>query len=308
VTVNGMLALGNGLGTPAASHLTIQGIAATQEIQAFTPASDVTWINMKARNFYFRGVQNMTVKGGIFGPCTSSVDPCENNKIDLASSPEQPNANITIDGATFHDFRIGNPSDHFECMFLFGGTNITVENSKFYNCEFYDIFVQFAGEAFNGLKIQNNWFDTPWNGQNVQNRTTAIGFSPRGNPFTDVLVRYNSFRNDTGVSWNDDGCCVSYSNFRVVGNLIGLTNGCNNSVSFSFNIFVDGTCGSTDRTLAALPYVNGAHGPNWDWHLSGGLPVDFVPGTTTDQQLSFDQDGGTRPLGAGYDAGADELR
>jgi hypothetical protein len=122
------------------------------------------------------------------------------------------------------------------------------------------------------------------------------------------LLRYNSFHDDTSVSWNEDGCCISYSNFRVVGNLLGPTNGCSSSVSFAYNIFVGGTCGATDQSVSGLPYVNDAHGPSWDWHLSGGLPVDFVPGATTDQQLAFDADSNARPMGAGYDAGADELR
>src|SRR5438128_3316029 len=41
------LAFGNGTGTPAASHVTVRNIHAG-ELQAFTPARDLTWINLDA--------------------------------------------------------------------------------------------------------------------------------------------------------------------------------------------------------------------------------------------------------------------
>jgi hypothetical protein len=254
VIVNGVLRLGDGNGTPAASHVTLESIQATV-IQAFHPARDVTWTNITARNFYVRGVQELRVKGGSFGPCTSSVDPCANNKIDLASPPEQPNNNITIDGTLFHDFRIGNPGDHFECMFLFGGTKITVRNSTFRNCEFYDVFLQHAGGALNGVTLENNHFGIPWNGAGVQNRATAIGFSPRGTPFSDVLMQRNSFDPGTGVAWNDDGDGSVYTAFRAVGNIFGIRSNCSEVVTYTDNLWPSGKCGATDRDSAPFGYV-----------------------------------------------------
>lgn len=254
VVVDGLLRLGDGDTHPAASHVTFQGMTAT-EVQAFSPARDVSLIGMTARNFYLRGVQDVTVEGGSYGPCTSSVDPCANNKIDLASPPEQPNADITIEGVLFHDFRIGNPSDHFECLFLFSGTNIVVRNSTFRNCEYYDVFLQHAGGELDGVTFQGNRFGVPWNGAGVQNRATAIGFSPRGTPFANVLLQRNSFDPGTGVSWNDDGDGSIYTGVRAVGNIFGIPGNCDSDISFEGNLWPSRPCSATDRDTAPYGYL-----------------------------------------------------
>lgn len=283
--VSGLLRLGDGDGSPGASHVTLQGLQATV-IQAFNPAQDVTWTGMTARNFYVRGVQNLTVKGGSFGPCTSSVDPCANNKIDLASPPEQPNANIVVDGALFHDYRIGNPADHFECMFLFGGTNITIRNSTFRNCEFYDVFLQHAGGPLTGVTLEGNRFGVPWNGAGVQNRVTAIGFSPRGTPFSNVLLQRNSFEPGTGVAWNDDGDGSVYTAFRAVGNIFGFQSNCEPTVSYAGNVWPTAACGATDRTTAPYGYVlrNGALQP--DPALAPRIQKAFAGAATKTRKLA----------------------
>lgn len=256
------LALGDGLGTPAASHVTVKRLR-VDVIQAFTPARDLTWQSIDAKNFYVRGVQGLLVKGGDYGPCTSTLEACGNSKIDLASPPEQPNANITIDGAVFHDYRIGDPDDHFECLFIFSGTNITVRNSRFSDCEFFDIFVQYAGAEISGLTIERNRFDTPWNGRGVKDRPSAIAFSPRGRPFANVLVRANSFRGTTGVSWNDDGDSTAYSGVRAVRNIFGSPANCYAFVSYSENLWGGGTCGAADgRTPFGYELAAGALRPD----------------------------------------------
>jgi hypothetical protein len=246
------LAFGNGTGTPAASHVTVRNIHAG-ELQAFTPARDLTWINLDAGNFYVRGVQNLLIKGGDWGPCGSRGTPnCGgNSKIDYPQG-EQPNDRITIDGALFHDYRIENPSDHFECLFLAGGTNITIRNSRFVNCEFFDIFTQYTGGSFDGLTISGNWFGQPWNGQGAQNRSTAIELSPRGTPYANVLLQRNSFADGTGVTWNDEGRDLTYTNVRAVDNIFGTTPDCYLSVTFQSNLAPDGNvCGAGD---AHVPY------------------------------------------------------
>jgi hypothetical protein len=306
-----LLALGDGLGTPAPSWITIRDIRAG-EMQAFTPAQHITWVNIDAGNFYIRGVQHMLVQGGDWGPCGSRDPGCGgNSKIDYPAG-EQPNDDIVIDGANFHDYRIGDPSDHYECMFLAGGTNIQIRNNKFWNCEFYDIYVTRINTSpagtFNGLVIENNWFDTPWNGQNQQNRWSAISFATWGVAFDNVLIRYNSFHPDTSIEWNGNNDGANYTNFRVVANLIGHTNGCYQAITYQYNVFTDGTCGPTDRNNT-LGYTNTNHGPTWDWHLgTAAVAANLVPGTTADQNIGRDIDGQSRPLGSSRDAGADEAR
>jgi Right handed beta helix region len=305
-------------GVPAPSHIALVGLHLA-EAEAFTPAQYITWIGLDAGNFYIRGVQHMLVEGGDWGPCNidNPVNCDSNSKIDYPDG-EQPNADITIDGATFHDYRIApGSSSHFECMFIAGGTNITIENSKFYNCEFYDIFSQMTGPPAGGgitnLTIQNNIFDTPWDGQLHQNRWSAVSFSPVDRPFANVLIRYNSFASTTGIDYNADDELTpatefQYSNFRIVGNLLGMANSCYpHGTTFEYNVIVDGWCGPTDVT-APLGYVHDALDPSaWDFRLLGNAAgIDLVPGTDADQQLSRDIYGHPRPQGSGYDAGAVE--
>jgi hypothetical protein len=301
--------LGNGDGVAAPSHVTLVGLAANS-FEAFHPASYVTWIGLDADNFYLRGVQHVLIKGGDWGPCNTADPSCDgNNKIDLASPPEQPNVDITMDGAVFHDFRIGRPDDHFECMFIADGTGVTIENSVFYGCEFYDIFFQHFADSITDVTIQNNWFDTPWNGAGVQDRNSALGFSPRGVGFSDVLIRYNSFAPLTGIAYNDDeGDNSVYSNFRIVGNLIGAANYCDPAkITFEYNIVGDGFCGPTDKQ-APLGYTGGAKaGRGIDFRPRGNSAgIDFVPGNDADQRLATDFFGRSRPRGSAYDAGAVE--
>ena len=76
--------------------------------------------------------------------------------------------------------------------------------------------------------------------------------------------------------------------------------------TFSRNLWLGDPCGS-DLLISSLPYLNSLL-VSPDYHLSGGLAVDLLPGANADQQLSTDHDGNPRPLGGGYDAGSDELR
>ena len=52
-------------------------------------------------------------------------------------------------------------------MYINGGENITIRNSKFRDCAIYDIFATISGPdaariGHRNLMIENNWFDTPW--------------------------------------------------------------------------------------------------------------------------------------------------
>jgi hypothetical protein len=283
-------------------------------VSALEGTRSVVLRDLDAANFYLDGVKDFAIRGGDWGPCTTTstdtqsneaVDGCSNSKIDGNAA----NDDITIEDAVFHDYRIVPGSGaHFECMIVFGGTDITIRRNKFYNCEFYDIFIQdLSGLAFDGLTIENNWFDAPWNGSGAQDRPVALALSPRGRAFHDVLIRFNSFL-DSGMSLNDDQDGTRYSSFRVVGNIArSYWAGCYPSVEFRFNLWIGSVCDGTDRSVASFPYAGAVKGPAADYRLTEGPAVDLVPGGASDTMLDRDIDSNRRPSGRARDAGAHEL-
>jgi hypothetical protein len=222
--------------------------------------------------------------------------------------------NISLVGNYIHDQNGDNPVSgcHFGGLFLIAGHDMTFARNTFARNVVYDIQVQNFTGSYGGtpsnITIENNWFagpvewlpqDTTWDRQpNVQLDCRAGACS-----YSNWLIRYNSFY--AGVSLAFDGA-TTLSNVRVVGNIGRDSYGCQAGATFDRNVWLANPCGS-DVQVGSLPYLNSSlAGP--DYHLSGGVAVDLLPGTTADQQLGTDHDGNPRPLGAGYDAGSDELR
>lgn len=311
--------LGNGV--PGASHVTIIGIGAT-DFQVFTPSKDVTLDQVSGKSFYMNGIQDVIVSNSDWGPCLSTVQPCGNNKIDWPGNVGSPGAgqrndNIHIFGNTFHDYGLGQVGDHFECMFLSGGTNIVIERNVFQKCVFFDIFIQPATSQsnYNGLRIINNWFDEPWDAATIpfgnQTRQTAVEFSPRGNILTDVDLSFNSFYT-TGIVSDDVGDAV-YSDFNIVGNIFDQAGGCSQptGVYFDYNVLnsVSPTCPGT-HNVYNVPWVynNVSHLPGGDWHLAGGTTAadNLIPTSVTGGCPSVDFDNQVRPAATNCDAGSDE--
>lgn len=201
----------------APSNITVENVrddgGASCDWYVGSDAAYVTIKNGDACNLLVEQAQHTTVIGGDWGPCTvdGSGDPCSNMKI--VSSPY-----VTFDGLYVHDFRIVPGSgQHFECLFIVSGRDITVRNSRFENCEFYDIFVQrYFGTLEGFLLIEYNTFGVPWDGQGHQNRQGAVAFSPRGQPFSNVTLKCNTYAPGTGLTVNDDGDGTQYVNFIVI--------------------------------------------------------------------------------------------
>ena len=103
--------------------------------------------------------------------------------------------------------------DHFECMFIRGGTNITVDSNKFYDCQIYSIFIQDSYSAIDGVTIENNWF---WANQDMMGACTSdvsgcpaenagggseetVVMGGNGASEKNILFRYNSFDRADGI-------------------------------------------------------------------------------------------------------------
>jgi chitodextrinase len=221
----GGLTFGEYEGTSGPDHITIRNVTDSRSPQgafwAHGDTTDVTWENLDAANFYLgKEVANFTVRGGDWGPCTvPSGGLCSNSKIDVEVAGP-----VLVENARFHDYRIVQGSgEHFECMIVFGGRNITIRNNTFRNCEFYNIFLQHAvwaesrytsPEPF-GITIERNDMEHSYDGNGNKNRM-AIGFSERSIAWRDVAVRCNNL-NGSWISEHDDGqTWIVYENFSII--------------------------------------------------------------------------------------------
>lgn len=208
------------------SHLTIRDITDARSPQAkfeIHGSNDITWINLDAANFRIDKSSNITIDGGDWGPCTvpSPGQACSNSKLDTGMGE-----NITIRNATFHDYRIvPNSGEHFECLIIFSGKNIVIENNTFTDCEFYNIFIQhpaWAGYAGpdgtwpRDFRIENNVFTPVWENGVFGRRSSALAFSPRHVPFYNTAIICNEFKDGATISKNDDGDGTVYVNWNVV--------------------------------------------------------------------------------------------
>ena len=182
------------------------------------------------------------------------------------------------------------------------GENITVRGSRFWNCSIFDIFLQPFNGPISDVTLENNWFAAPTDPNGKVNSGRAVEFSG-GGPWRNLLIRQNSV--NTAINLNDGAADPQYENSYVIGNIAVRAN-CYNGVTYRSNVWDQGTCDPTDRSLggAPPPFVRASDHGDLDYHLTGGVAVDLVP--DLGQQPADDIDGDSRPRGAALDAGADE--
>jgi hypothetical protein len=228
----------------APDNLAFVGIHGSSAWSIDPGANNISFDHVQTTNIYDNGTHRYVVTNSNFGSCTVSVlnGPCDNFKLDGSPS------DVLIANNTFHDFRVAPGSGaHFECMFVAGGTNVVVRGNSFRSCEYFDIFIQYSGNAFNQLQFLQNRFEPPYNGQD-QLRDTAVWFSGRGFTWTNVDVNRNSFDNST--LYIDDTPAVS--NFHVERNVLGDAE-CFSGVVYSTNVWAAGKpCGAED--VRRLPF------------------------------------------------------
>lgn len=263
---------------------------------------------------------HVVVRGGSYGPChavAGASNVCGNSTIDVST-------NVTIVGALFHDYRFDETclgSDcHWECMYVNGGRNITVKRSRFRDCAVYDIFFTLSGDdaralGHRNLRIENNWFDTPWaeaEGQRARSQAVSLAWcqnSPLG--YRNVLLRMNSFQRNTGIEFDDNRSCV-FENVRVIGNLLMYPAFCKPGVVYRYNLWSTGwrrgKCHRTDRIGGRkFPYASQRSGSRFNFHLRARKSAahNLVPRSAG---CPRDIDGQRRPKQRRCDAGSDERR
>ena len=126
----------------------------------------------------------------VFGGQVYSKDPYVHNGSQLKEDSGVPPRNVLFDGVSFHDFRKDPASsDHVDCLHILAGNGVIVRNSRFWNCEHFDIlFTQFgsAGSPTNVL-IENNFLSCCGSGY----YSLQLG-GGHGEVWKNITVRYNS--------------------------------------------------------------------------------------------------------------------
>lgn len=333
VRLTGRLSLGSGTGgaDDAPSHLVLRNLTAPkQRVQVLDPARYITLSHLQAGSFYLDGAQHVTVTGGSYGNCGSEDAGCEGGgagsqnwiKDDISGSRT---SDIVVRGVTIHDYLLQRSGDHYECLFILGGTRITVEGSRFYRCEIYDIILQANGpNPISGVTIQNNWFGrTEQQGGTLRGSAVVLAQHSDSRPLSDVLIRFNSFALGEGLV--DEGFAFgAYTGVRAVGNIFGTDGGgttnpaggggfrdCLPAVAYDSNVWRAGSCGRNSRSLRGgpMPYVNTSDLGAMNYHLGhAAIAQNAVRCASADCSLRVDIDGQRRPhpANSARDAGADE--
>ncbi len=291
------------------SHVTFMAMQARDTNVPYDgPAdvSDVTFWGMDGRNFTIDSGQQVSVVGGDYGPASSCGGSYGggNNGIRMNRPGVMP-TDILIWGVDIHDVQSYDlEACHTECLIVGAVKNLTVRSSSFWNCSIFDIFLQPFNGTISGVTLENNWFATPTDPDGQPNSGRAVEFSG-GGPWRDVLIRHNSA--NTAINLNDGAASPQYENVTVVGNIAERAVACYNGVAYRYNVwFGGGVCDPSDANLGSAPppFVRVSDRGDLDYHLQGGVAVDFVPAAASDLGDDFDSE--ARPHGPARDAGSDE--
>jgi hypothetical protein len=281
-----------------ASHVTFEGLKLAEGWKTYRQTVDVTFRNVSSRHFFIWSSSNVSVIGGEVGPSDGSdYDPQISEEAGSQVAPR----NIFVDGVSFHDWwRPPGTDFHTECLQVGAGVNVTIRNSRFWNCATHDIFIRSWGGINGGIHelrnwtLENNFFGETLDGFYAIQFVNDLGFSN-----ADFLVRNNSFLQ--GIYIEDATTTVT-----VDSNIFAdqATYGCSGDV-YRYNIYetLQGSttpCGTTDK-VAAVQYVNRA---SLDLHLRAGSPG--IDEGNPSGGPSTDVDGQSRPRGGRPDIGADE--
>ena len=216
------------------------------EVEIFEGAKDITVQDVQAADFYIRGAQRVRIHGGSYGPCLTDGHNahCGNSKVDTVDPPYVTD-DIVIENVVFHDYRIVQGSGaHFECLFIRGGTHVSVIGSRFVNCEFFDLFVQWSGTPIEGLRIERNRFEPAFNGSG-QRWEISVMFSGGGYVWPGVRVLRNAFVGTWPIM--DDGTNGGFADVVVGENLFGAKTACFRGVTYRGNVGSARACGPSDR-------------------------------------------------------------
>ena len=244
---------------------------------------------------------NTTIVGGEIGPLDSCATGLEDG-LQIWQRNSVASSHVTLDGVYIHDISdhdnscagFPNTGVHDDCVQILAGHYTTIRNSTFYNCPTSNVIARPYLDSLDHLTIEGNML-------NPERRAGAsLSIGSTGDTCASVVIQYNTAIGASSIF----NCSTS---MIVRGNIFPAARGglCSyqQTPQYSYNAWQTGpACGASDR-VCTLAFVSPA---SLDFHLATtdtcakdhGDPANY-PAT--------DFDGQQRPLGAGPDAGADEV-
>jgi len=311
LTVRGMVLAGdisiNGCGAPADG----------QQCPSNSGGNYIDLYNLDVRGpygFYCASCDHVSVYNSRIGPltygspCNGSAHPEVQNAYDTVNGAKLKRSNhLLFDGDVFENFSRCTSSDHTECLQVEPADDVTIRNSIFRRCD--TIVINFANDlagdsksaagyaAPNNILIENNFLD-----EAMDHTGGPTYYSLNMRECTNCTIRYNSWLQEPRMPTGE----ISRNN-RFVGNLGPMSrhNCFRTGVTYSFNVWKGTRCGSTDRNVATLGFIDSSPG-SFNLHLKAGSPAINHGGRSGYPR--HDIDGQARPHGSRADAGADERR
>ena len=224
--------------TVNASHVEVQGFRFANEWWVGPSTTDVTFRNTHASSFYIasEGSQypsDISVIGGDVGPAVDTWSTIGSNGLNATSGPK----NVLIDGVRFHDYTVSAGSgSHTECLQVWGADGLTIRNSRFTNCYYFDIlFNHIQGgntPTPTNILVENNFFECC----GAPNQYSVRLSDSWGGVWNNVTIRNNSSNSPMSI-----GTGTTYTNVKVTANIMPKVDGTPAGVAFDYNVWYQGT-------------------------------------------------------------------
>jgi hypothetical protein len=225
------------------SHIEFRNLTLANTWATYVQTNDVTFRNLSASYFVISSSQNISVIGGSYGPAVdtkSQVQPAPQNVQPL---------NITIDGAIFHDYTRRDPRSHMECLQFGAGKGIVVRNSRFTNCNDFDLMMGIWGSVPDpsNITIENNFFDISTEAvSDCGGAPCTAYYSMMTDGWQNLTIRNNAF----AMPWTFGSTNGNYQNVKVIGNVGPFQSWrCDKRVHYSHNLWQGTRCGPTDKNV-----------------------------------------------------------
>ena len=291
-----------------ARHLELRDLIFQRRLWVEAGAEDLTIRDADLSTFTVlsngsQAPRNISLIGGETGPSMDANNVIGSNGTSTSASPRD----VLIDGMTFHDFTVTPGSGaHVECLQVWAADGLTIRNSRFRNCEVFDIFLQKlpGGSAAtpSNILIENNFMDCCRTGYYA----VRMG-DHAGTAWSNVTIRNNSMNKP--INPDPD---VPYSGVRIVGNIgprvdfysqsSGSTRPQPVGVTTDYNVWYAGVKVGAHDKVAASGFIDPTA---LNFHI-GALAAAVDAADPADAPLT-DIDGDLRPSGGAPDAGADEI-